>query len=86
VREFNKMNELRNKQGELTGYETGGGEISINNNIHYPEDWLLTIRSISIHGRVLCRKDKGLEHAKDMAYNFLDEEATKIEKLKKLLV
>lgn len=80
------MKEIRNKQGELTGYKTDNDEISIHNHIHYPDDWLLTIRSISLHGRVLSRKDKGIDYAKDMAYRFLEEEINNIENLKKLIV
>ncbi len=80
------MKEVRNKQGELTGYVTDGDEISIHNHIHYPDDWLLTIRVLNLHGRVLSPKIKGIEYAKDKVYAFLEEELENIENLKKLLV
>jgi hypothetical protein len=80
------MKEVINKQGELTGYSSEGGEISIHNHIHYTDDWLLTIRSIDVFGVVLCKKEKGIEYAKDKAYEVLEKKIGEIEKLKKLLV
>jgi len=79
------MKEVRNKQYEVIGYTTDGGEISIHNHIHYPYDWMLTIRCLNLHGRVLSPKEKGIEYAKDKVYSFLEEELNNIENLKKLI-
>jgi len=80
------MKEVRIKENELVGYITECGEISIHNHIHYPDDWMVTIRKLEIFGRRLCVKDCDIEQIKDKVYSLLDEKETEIEKLKKLIV
>lgn len=81
------MKEVRNKQGELTGYETINKEIEIHGHIARPDEWLVTIRSLDIFGKPLyVSKDNDIEIIKDKVYEILDSKEILIESLKKLLI
>lgn len=44
------------KQGKHTGYAIGK-DVEIHEHIHYPEDWMLTVRPLQIYSERLCSKD-----------------------------
>lgn len=48
------MKKTFDKQGNHDGWEVG--DILIHTHIHYPEDWMLTIRAFDIFGENLCQK------------------------------
>jgi hypothetical protein len=81
------MKEVRNKQGELTGYETTKKEIEIHGHIARPNEWLVTIRPLDIFGKHLyLSKTTDIEIVKDKVYEILDSKEILIENLKKLLI
>jgi len=79
------MKEVRNKQGELTGYESENKEIQLNDAQFYHQNWFLTIPVLNINSVSLCPKQCDIEHIKDKIYDLLDEKEKVIENLKKLI-
>ena len=78
------MKEVRNKQGELIGYESENKEIQVKDNGKH-RNWLLTIYDLNIHEISLCPTVCNIEQIKDRICDLLDKKEVVIENLKKLI-
>lgn len=77
------MKKVLYPNGEVRSIEFCKG-VAVHAHIHYPEDFLITIKPLGISGKILCKKSASDKEITEAVYKVFEKEQEKLSDLFRL--